>query len=114
MSLNVQKVLTALAIGAALCACGGDIDVDDEDTTFTCEDTTCDTDKGEFCWFQRFANTGETHSATCLAPTTACTSCACAEDAVADELDGASNCDSLVSCSQDGGAITLVCTNPQI
>lgn len=102
----------------ALVACGdgtsGEGEGENEgDTTFACEYVTCDSAKGELCWFQRYP-TGEAHSATCLAPPTACTSCSCAEDAVDVELDGASNCDSLVSCTQDNEAITVICDNPRI
>lgn len=102
----VASVLLTLA------ACGEEAPEDNEGaTTFACENTTCDSATGEFCWFQRYAN-GESHSATCVAPTTACETCECAEEAVQAELDGSNNCSGLTSCSQDGAAITFTCDNP--
>jgi hypothetical protein len=115
MNMNMtQKVLAAVVFALAT-ACGEDTGDNEEggDTTFACEYITCDSAKGEFCWFQRYP-TGEVHSATCMAPAAACTTCACAEEAVAAELDGSINCNSLTSCSQEGEAITYSCDNPRI
>lgn len=115
-----MKTSFALLVGLclSLTACGDEGGGDDgggnenDVTTFACENVTCDFAAGEFCWFQRYSGTGESHSATCVAPATACTTCDCAADAVAADLDGSNNCDSVVSCSQDGDAITYACTNP--
>lgn len=111
------RMCVAFAACAALAtACGEEIDddaADDGDTTFACDRITCDSAAGEFCWFQRFQN-GETHTPQCMAPATPCTTCACAAEAVAEDLDGSNNCSGLTECKQDGAAIVYSCVNPPL
>jgi hypothetical protein len=113
--MTMTKMVAVVAFVLAAMACGEDTGETDEEgeTTFACEYVTCDSAKGEFCWFQRYP-TGEAHSATCMAPATPCTTCECAAEAVAADLDGSNNCDSLTACRQDGDAITYSCDNPPI
>ena len=117
-TVKMKAVLPLLVLTmVSMLACGDnneDDDVPEAVTTFSCLTETCDTEKGEFCLFEKFAENEVEHSPVCLQPENACTGCECARDAVDDYFDGANNCSGIFVCRQDNDAIVVECQNPRL